>query len=204
MGALVLTAGNCLCLCIQGPRDGKSHFIGCSNWSAYDTHTLDVHHRFTAIPHNVVEDCMLRFFAGEPVDDNSSDDEESDELENGCQHVVHPQHLRNGEASRTCREYPVGSFAFIQSLIYHSIRTLSRRTPRHWCPATAEMRGKPIYLGPGRPERPPRRRISAARTSPQPPDTPVCEGTLRRTREVSGLHYRARPCWSNSAGCGSW
>ncbi|KAL1937198.1 hypothetical protein VTO73DRAFT_14471 [Trametes versicolor] len=68
------------------------------------TRTLDVHHRFTAIPHNVVEKCILRFFAGEPVDDadNSDDEDSNDEPESGCQYIIHPQRGRKGESSRTC------------------------------------------------------------------------------------------------------
>ncbi|KAJ7158444.1 hypothetical protein C8R46DRAFT_1289908 [Mycena filopes] len=67
-----------------GKSNGKTYFIGCSNWSDDD----DLAHRFTKIPREVREPILCQLFKGEEVDA-----EDMQIIEGPCPQIVHPSHL---------------------------------------------------------------------------------------------------------------
>ncbi|KAJ7727651.1 hypothetical protein DFH07DRAFT_782395 [Mycena maculata] len=77
----------------DGMSNGKSHFIGCSNWEKQD----GISHRFTKIPASVRVSILIQLFRGEAVEI-----EDDDVVTGPCPQIVHPSHLPNNKiCSRT-------------------------------------------------------------------------------------------------------
>ncbi|KAJ7811448.1 hypothetical protein B0H13DRAFT_2383902 [Mycena leptocephala] len=75
-----------------GKSNGKTYFVGCSNWS--DDDGLD--HRFTKVPREVREPILFQLFRGEEVVV-----EDTEIVEGPCPQIVHPSHLpKNKECPR--------------------------------------------------------------------------------------------------------
>jgi hypothetical protein len=63
--------------------DGKSHFIGCSDWCRAE----EWEHIYMPIPYMVDETILAQLMNNQPV--NSPD---VDNYEGGCSTFIHPQH----------------------------------------------------------------------------------------------------------------
>ncbi|KAJ6609718.1 hypothetical protein B0H10DRAFT_1954356 [Mycena sp. CBHHK59/15] len=74
----------------QGKMNGKTYFIGCSNWAHGDSAQMSKIHRFVPIPSAVWESILLKLFKGEPIDDEDNDTEV---LAGSCMQIIHPSHL---------------------------------------------------------------------------------------------------------------
>ncbi|KAJ6540912.1 hypothetical protein B0H10DRAFT_2137966 [Mycena sp. CBHHK59/15] len=74
----------------QGKMNGKTYFIGCSNWAHGDSAQMSKIHRFVPIPSAVRESILVKLFKGEPIDDEDNDTEV---LAGSCMQIIHPSHL---------------------------------------------------------------------------------------------------------------
>ncbi|KAJ6631777.1 hypothetical protein B0H10DRAFT_1937548 [Mycena sp. CBHHK59/15] len=74
----------------RGKMNGKTYFIGCSNWADSDSDHMSKTHRFTKIPSAVRESILVKLFKGEPIDEEDNDTEV---LAESCMQIVHPSHL---------------------------------------------------------------------------------------------------------------
>jgi hypothetical protein len=78
---------------LQGSRNGKTMFIGCSNWCHQDEEAGYEQHRTAIIPPTVNEDVLAKIFNNLPI-------EESQDTA-PCHHIAHPQTKR--KVTPTCR-----------------------------------------------------------------------------------------------------
>ncbi|KAJ7777643.1 hypothetical protein DFH07DRAFT_766393 [Mycena maculata] len=77
---------------VQGRNNGKTHFIGCSNWSKGD----GLVHRFTKIPGGVRESILGQIFRGETVD------VEDDDVVSARTHFRDGKHVRGKLSKNPC------------------------------------------------------------------------------------------------------
>lgn len=76
---------------------GKSHFIGCANWSRGD----GIDHRFTAIPDSVQVSYLIALFSGKAIAVPDTDC-----VVASCEEVVHPSHVPKDYICREFYLYP--------------------------------------------------------------------------------------------------
>ncbi|KAJ7773705.1 hypothetical protein DFH07DRAFT_767648 [Mycena maculata] len=77
---------------VEGRNNGKTHFIGCSNWSKGD----GLVHRFTKIPGGVRESILGQIFRGETVD------VEEDDVVSARTHSRDGKHVRGKLSKNPC------------------------------------------------------------------------------------------------------